>query len=105
MDFLHYITDEDEVYNYVPNSERGFLNNTWRYILGDSRLSWQNGDLNTYALINLKCDNQFILSNNYQEIPEIDHITKETTNDKKRREITGFRMVQIYELHDLINDL
>ena len=105
MDFLHYITDEDEVYNYVPNSERGFLNNTWRYILGDTRLSWQIGDLNTYALINLKCDNKFILSHNYKEIPEIDYITKEATNDKKLREKTGFRMVQIFELNDLINDL
>ena len=86
-------------------AKRVFLNNTWRYILGDTRLSFQIGDLNTYSLINLKCDNQFVLSNNYQEIPEIDYITKETTNDKKRQEITGFRMVQIYELHDLINDL
>ena len=93
------------VYLYVPNSERGFLNNTWRDILGDVRLSWEIGDINSFALINLKCDNKFILSHNYQEIPEIDHITKEVTNNKKRREITGFRMVEIFELNDLINDL
>ena len=61
--------------------------------------------MNTYALINLKSDNQFILSHNYQQIPEIDYITKHPTNDKKQREITGFRMVEIFELNDLIHDL
>ena len=61
--------------------------------------------MNTYALINLKSDNQFILSHNYQQIPEIDYITKEVTNDKRQREITGFRMVEIFELNLLINDL
>ena len=60
-----------------------FLNNTWRDILGDVRLSWEIGDKNTYALINLKSDNQFILSHNYQQIPELDYITKSPTNNKK----------------------
>ena len=105
QDFTHYITDKDEVYLYVPNTERGFLNNTWRDILGDVRLSWEIGDIDTYALINLKSDNQFILSHNYQQIPELDYITKSPTNNKKQREITGFRMVEIFELNLLINDL
>ena len=61
--------------------------------------------MNTYGLINLKCDNQFIVSHNYQQIPDIDHITKHPTNDKKQREKNGFRMVEIFELNDLIHDL
>ena len=61
--------------------------------------------MNTYGLINLKCDNQFILSNNYQQIPDIDYITKSPTNDKREREKTGFRMVEIFELNNLIHDI
>ena len=62
--------------------------------------------MNTYALLNLKSDdNKFILSHNYQEIPEIDYITKTPTNDKKESQKTGFRMVEIYELNNLIHDL
>ena len=107
-DLVHYITNPIDMISYVPFSEiteDDHISAKWVKILSIMRTSWEIGDMDIYAVIRLKPEPEFILTNKNIKMPPLDKITGCL---KKELIIEGqpmiYRMVDVDELDELLNN-
>ena len=105
---VHYITNAFETMAYVPLSEitnEDHINGKWATILTLLKTAWERGDTDIYAMKRLEPEPEFVLTNNYQKIPPLDKHTGRPKKEIKDGQLMVFRMVEVDELDELLNNM
>ena len=104
--FVHYITNEFETLAYVPFSEitEGHINGKWATILVLLKNAWERGDTDIYAMKRLHPDPEFVLTNYSKKVPPLDKLTGRVKKEMMGWQLMVFKMVDVDELDELLNN-
>ena len=67
--------------------------------------AWERGDTDIYAMKRPEPEPEFVLTNNYQKIPPLDKCTGRAKKEIKDGQLMVFRMVEVDELDELLNNM
>ena len=104
---VHYITNAFETMAYVPLSEitnDGNINSNWATILVLLKPAWERGDTDIYAMKRLYPEPEFVLTNHSHKIPPLNKLTGAQKKEIKDGQLMIFRMVDVDELDELLNN-
>ena len=92
---------------YVPLSEitdDGNINGQWATILALLKNAWERGDTDIYAMKRLEPEPEFVLTNYSKKVPPLDKLTSRQQMEIKGWQLMVFRMVDVDELDELLNN-
>ena len=104
---IHYITKESDTIAYVPLSEilGDKISGKWATILSVIKCAWERGDTNIYCMKRLHPEPEFILCNDQLKTPPLDKNTGRIKQEIKDKQLMVFRMVEVDELDELLNNM